>query len=515
MKTVSPIASRFFASAARNPGKAALHCDAQVLTYADLARRTQALCLSLASRNVAEGDAVGIMLPNLPEFVVLMMASAALGLLVVPINPTMPASAAWRSFAAGDVKHIVAKRDVLRGLNAARGDHADIGGGLWIGVDGAGDDFLNFAQLAAPQLADDAAASVWLPAIAGDAPYILTMTSGSTGNPKPILLTQTTKINRANAAIEMYGVTADDITLAATPLYHSLAERLVNIPLLTGGTSVLMSRFSASEWLKTVREHKVSFTIAVSSQLGQIAQALETEEPPKSLRCVVSSSAQIHPELKAQLLAKLPCEFHECYGASEIAIASNLSVRDEVEKLVSVGRAAHGVDIQILRDDGTPAKLDELGEIACRTSMLFGGYFKQPKITAEAMWGEYFKTGDMGRLDEQGYLYYLGRKKEIIITGGINVYPADIETAAREYPGVSEAVAVSIPDDRLGEIAGLALVVRDQDNFSLRSFRHHCARALADFQQPREFLIVDAIPLSALGKVDRRAVKELFHVRPA
>ena len=448
MKAVSPIASRFFANAARNANKTALSCDGQDLTYGDLAQRTQALCLSLARRGVVEGDAVGIMLPNRPEFVVLMMTSASLGLLLVPINPTMPTSAAWRSFAAGDVKHLVAKGDVMRALAAAKGDNGGIGDGLWISVDGADGDFLNFTELASPHMADATDAAAWAPLIAADAPYILTMTSGSTGSPKPILLTQTTKINRANAAIAMYGVTADDITLAATPLYHSLAERLINIPLLTGGTSILMSRFSASEWLKIVRDHKVSFTIAVSSQLGQIAQALETEEEPKSLRCIVSSSAPIHPGLKSQLLAKLVCEFHECYGASEIAIASTLSLRDETGKLASVGRAAPGVDIQILRDDGSPAKFGEAGEIACCTSMLFGGYFKQPKTTAEAMWGAYFKTGDIGRLDEQGYLYYLGRKKEIIITGGINVYPTDIETAAREYPGVSEVVVTSIPDDR-------------------------------------------------------------------
>jgi long-chain acyl-CoA synthetase len=329
------------------------------------------------------------------------------------------------------------------------------------------------------------------------------MTSGSTGDPKPIILTQRTKFNRAVAAMQLYGVSAADRVLAATPLYHSLAERLVLIPLLSGGTSILMARFSPSAWLTCVQEQAVTFTIAVSSQLRQIAAQLTAagEERTAALRCVVSSSALLETPVKAELLAKLRCDFHECYGASEIAIASSLDAEAASTKLHSVGKAAPGVEIRILRENDEVAAHGEAGEIACKTPMVFGGYFKRPDLTRAAMWGEYFRTGDIGRLDEDGFLYFLGRKKDVIITGGINVYPADVETAVAEHPSVAECAAFPAPDERLGEIVAVAVVPSRPGPFDQRALRVHCAERLADFQQPRRYFIVEALPKNSMGKL--------------
>jgi long-chain acyl-CoA synthetase len=349
-----------------------------------------------------------------------------------------------------------------------------------------------------------------------DDAFILSMTSGSTGDPKPIILTQRTKLNRAAAAITLYGITQQDRTLAATPLYHSLAERLVLIPLLTGGTSVLMAKFSASEWLKCVEAHSVTFTIAVSSQLKQIVEQLAQIDPSllASLRCVVSSSALLEAELKAKLLGKLNCEFHECYGASEIAIASNLDRVSAQTKLNSVGVAAPGVDIRIIDAIDDIARTGEPGEIVCKTDMLFGGYFKRPDLTRAAMWNNYFRTGDVGKLDEDGFLYFLGRKKDIIITGGVNVYPTDIEAVVANHPSVLEAAAFAYPDQRLGEIVAVAIVARDTVSFhsngDLRKIRFHCAERLADFQQPRKFFLIDALPRNSMGKLMKFQLVKTF-----
>jgi long-chain acyl-CoA synthetase len=493
------IIQTFFSNAQCTPDKIAIWCEGENMSYGQLARFVCRWSNAMVLKGLARGDHIGVLLPNSIEFVALMLVAADLGLVLVPLNTSLTASGVSRAFEAADVKHVVSTSAILKNLLSPETANFSFVDGLWLTLDDKypGTAFLEDLLRSAP---DD---SVHFNYGQEDDSLILTMTSGSTGEPKPIVLTQQTKFNRASAAVELYNITAADKTLAATPLYHSLAERLVLIPLLTGGTSILMTRFSVSEWLRCVAEQSVSFTIAVSSQLRQIAEQLTSVDEIKvaSLRCVVSSSALLEPQLKSELLSKLHCDFHECYGTSEIAIASNLDSIDAQKKLKSVGKAAPGVEIKILRENDEIASPHESGEIVCKTPMLFGGYFKRPDLTREAMWKDYFRTGDVGKLDEDGFLYFLGRKKDIIITGGINVYPADIESVISEHPSVLENAAFSFPDDRLGEVVAVAIVPKNPNDFDQRKIRFHCAEYLADFQQPRKYFIVEALPKNSMGKI--------------
>jgi len=265
-----------------------------------------------------------------------------------------------------------------------------------------------------------------------------------------------------------------------------------------------------------VSRQAVTFTIAVSSQLKQIAELLGggDEYDISSLRCIVSSSALLDHKTKVELLAKLNCEFHECYGTSEIAIATNLDGISAKAKLQSVGIPAPGVDIKIIGKNDEVVGTGEAGEIVCRTPMLFGGYFKRPELTRAAMWGEYFRTGDTGRLDGDGFLYFLGRTKDIIICGGINVYPADIEAVVNAHDSVLESAAFAFPDERLGEVVAVAVVPADKAAFDLRQLRFYCCEQLADFQQPRKYFIVDDLPRNAMGKVMKMQLVKTFAPLP-
>ena len=501
-KTSTPlrtIAHIFFENASATPGKPAIWCDGTELSYRMLSSLVSAWSHGMRNRGIVRGDHIGVLLPNSIEFVVLMLAAADIGAVLVPLNMTFAPVTVRKAFEACDVKHVVACGWVLDSLftdSVAGFSQVD---GVWLAVGKTTTHVESVEEMLAECVANSE------PTLQAhlDDPYILTMTSGSTGDPKPIILTQRTKLNRAAAAVQMYGVTSADKTLAATPLYHSLAERLVLIPLLNGGTSVLMTRFSSSEWLRVVAEQAVSFTIAVSSQLNQIAGVLDGDlvSDISSLRCVVSSSALLETPVKEALMKKLQCEFHECYGASEIAVASNLNTSDTREKLRSVGVAAPGVQICILGADGEAVVPGEPGEIACKTPMIFGGYFKRPDLTRDAMWGDFFRTGDLGRMDEHGFLYFLGRKKEIIITGGINVYPVDVETVVAESVMTQEVAAFSLPDERLGEIVAVAVVPKNLVGFNLKALRHYCATHLADYQQPRKWFVLGTLPKNAMGKI--------------
>lgn len=500
---MSSIVNYFFDKAKANPDKTAVWCDGDTISYKELENLINKWSNLLVLKGVKYGDHLGVLLPNNIEFVALFFVAANLGVATVPLNPTLPANAIELAFKSADVKHIIGISAALETLNPKNLPEAK---GLWLCMDGK----LPYTESYEDLINNVPTTKIDNSNVTGNEALILTMTSGSTGEPKPIVLTQKNKLDRAYAAVELYGVTAQDNVLAATPLYHSLAERLVIMPLLIGATSILMPRFAPAVWLNCIKEQKVTFSIAVSSQLSQIAELLTSPFLPEinSLRCIVSSSALLENHIKSELLAKLKCDIHECYGTSEIAIATNLNMSDAKSKIKSVGKAAPGVDVKILKDDNTLAKPGEHGEIICKTPMLFGGYYKLPELTKNAMFGEYFKTGDLGVLDEDDFLTFLGRKKDLIITGGINVYPNDIETIISKMDTIEESAAFSFPDARLGEVVAVALVAKKDKEIDLRAVKFHCAKYLADFQQPRKYFIIDKLPRNNMGKLMKHKLVE-------
>lgn len=505
---MAKISQGFFQNATNNPDKIAVWCEDVLVTYASLAHLVKNWSYGLLQKGVRRGDHIGVLLPNNIEFVALILVASTLGVVLVPLNISLPISAIAHSFQSAEVKHIIATSNILKSLVKQDKFNFAFVNGVWFSIDNEYPGFDSLNNLSS-YVSDDSL----LQNLSQDTdPFILTMTSGSTGEPKPIILTQQTKWNRAFSAVQLYDITTHDITLAATPLYHSLAERLALIPMLTNGTLVLMTRFSPSEWLRIVSKYSVTFTIAVSSQLSQISKQLakETEHKITSLRCVVSSSAKLNTNVKTELLSHLRCDFHECYGTSEVAIASNLDTKAHPEKLDSVGRAAPGVDIKILKENNEIAAPTEVGEIACKTPMVFSGYFKKPEVMQKAMWGEYFKTGDIGCLDREGFLYFLGRKKEIIISGGINIYPSDIEAVISDHSSVQECAAFTIADERLGEAVAVAIIPNNLNNFEVRTIRFYCAEHLADYQQPRKIFVVDELPKNGMGKIMRQELISQF-----
>lgn len=501
---VSPLYSHFRHAAERHPGKLALAVGPTHYSYAELLQSVDALAQGLSLAGIRQGEHVGVVLPNCAECVLLLLAGARLGVVLVPQSMGLSPEALVSTFRAADVRHLVAWSGAAANL-AGLTCPAD---SVRIVVGGARPEWRTWSSLMEAGRAQPGPA----PCLPTRLPYLIGLTSGSTGTPKPIVLSQQTKLLRAAAAAALYGVRDSDVTLAATPLYHSLAQRLVLMPLTTGGTSVVMEHFTPATWIDAVRAHDVTFSIAVSSQLKQILDVVINDEVSlPSLRCLVSSSALLDDETKAKLLAHLDCAFHECYGASEIAIATNLSPQAAARKLGSVGQAIPDTDVAILGEDGEPAPPGTPGEIVCRTPMLFSGYHAQPATTAAALWGDYFRTGDLGRMDDEGFLYFLGRIKDIIICGGVNIYPKDIEDVVATHPAVKECAAIPLQDEHLGEVVGVVVAFHDPAAApEMRDLQRLCMQRLGDFQQPRRFFTVPALPRNALGKLDKPALRQAY-----
>ena len=494
----SRLAEMLYQNAEKTPDKLAIWCDGKTATYKEMTELVSRYSNLLVANGVIYGDHIAIPMNNSIESVALFFSAADLGVCLVPLNPTLPLEAIKAAMLSGDMKHLIARKAFFNECDKMGGVEVS---GVSICLDGEYEGTIPFERVNAMPTTRPASE-----VITGDESLILTMTSGSTGNPKPIDISQNNKYERSMAHIRVYEITSEDRILAATPLYHSLAERLVILPLILGATSILLPRFTPALWLECAKEQKPTFTIAVSAQLAQILELLSQPEAPSidSFRSIVSSSALLEEKVKLELIQKLQCEFHEMYGTSETSTITNICFQKTVDKQKSVGLPFDEAKIRILNDDhGTDCAVNEVGEIACLSTLTCKGYYKQDAMMEAATYEGYFRTGDLGYLDEDGYLYFAGRKKELIITGAINVYPRDIDAVVSELPEVEECAAFSYPDERLGEVVALAIVPREDVELKLRTVKTYCARHLADFQQPHKIFFVDKLPKNTMGKLQR------------
>jgi len=498
-------------NAKRSPGKPAIVTEDEIISYEECVERTRKLSGALAEIGISEGERIGLMLNNSVEFVLVLLAAADLGTAVVPLNNTIGVKDLVTAIDTSDINYIIGLHAVLeRAFEHFQHEQKGfpVPHACCVTVGGTVNGCHNFLELM-----ESASSDYELGAqdVDDELDYILTVTSGSTSDPKPIVFTQGTKIRRCFSAQESYGLTDQDIILVATPLYHSISQRLVLTPLILGATCVIMGKFTPDIWLEQVERRKVSFTIAVASQLEAISWTRkDIAKSTQSLRCLVSCCALLNSETKKYLATNFSGEFHECYGTSEVGVVSNLKNNDLLAKIHTAGKAVQGVDIQIVDDNNNVVPSGVIGEITCKSHMRFSRYYKNKQATQDSLLGGYFFTGDMGYLDAEGYLIFSGRKKDVIITGGANVYPIDIEAVIIEHPEVKECAVIGVPDKQFGE-AVLALVINEKGAaLTERDLQRYCMHNLADVQQPLAYLFVDDFPRTALGKVIKRSLTEQY-----
>jgi acyl-CoA synthetase (AMP-forming)/AMP-acid ligase II len=490
------------------PDKTAIIIADTSFSYQEISEQTRRLSYALSDIGVGKGTHIGIFLNNSIEFVTTMLAVADLGATIVPMSITTSSNALLTAISASDIGYIIGWHAALKDFFDCSQKKLPLSRQHCISVGREIDGCLSFSEMlkAAPETYE-----LGKRMIDDETDFILTMTSGSTSDPKPIVFTQGTKIRRSLGAQELYDITDKDITLVATPLYHSISQRLVLIPIITGGTCVIMQKFTSKNWFTQIDRHKVTFSIAVSSQLEMILRELrDTESDIRSLRCIVCCCSLLKSDVKARLIKEMSCDFHECYGASEVGIVSDLSPETSLKKLHTVGKAVPGVEIKIVDDKRNAVTKGTVGEIACKSTMRFPRYYNNEQATRQSMVDGFFYTGDMGCLDEDDYLIFSGRKKEIIITGGTNVYPMDIEAVLSAHPKVKECAVIGVEDKRFGEAVVAFIISKEGEELSSRELQRYCLHRLVDFQQPQAYVFIDDFPRTELGKVMKQKLVEQY-----
>jgi fatty-acyl-CoA synthase len=476
--------------AARAPERAALVDESGVLSYAALARRVAAMAHHLKhAHGIRAGDRIALLALNRSDTLVLLFACARLGALLVPLN--------WR---LAPPEHAF----ILRDSGATLLIHEP--------------EFDATGRLAPPdcrcvalplEVGDGARPDD--PAVGDEARLMIVYTSGTTGHPKGAVLTQGALRWNARNGVAIHGLSATDRVLTTIPLFHVGGLNIQTVPALSVGATVhLHRRFDPAETLGAIAAARITVSVLVPAQLRAVIQHPDWPAADlSSLRVLATGSSIVPASLIEPWLAR-GVPVINVYGATETApIASALAPADAARKLGSCGTAAPHCAVRVADDAGIDVAPNTRGEILVRGPNVLLEYWNNPAATREAFIGGWFRTGDIGHLDEEGYLWVDDRKKEVIISGGENVYPAEVEAVLDGLAGVAEAAVVARPDPRWGEVPVAVVVRRPGAEVTAAAVLAAFEGRLARYKCPRDVVFVDALPRTALGKVQKFKLRGL------
>ncbi len=488
------------------PHHTALVCAGERLTFAELDRRVNRIANTLLAAGLGKGERIATLLPNGVDLLGLYWACAKTGLVIVPMSPLLQASAL-----AGLLEDAGA-----RGLVAATAyrDTVDVVVSKVTGLDASrswlvgGDEHAPYPDFTA----SCAAVGEAPPSDAGlgdDDVYNIVYSSGTTGQPKGIVHTHYVRSMYGTLFAQAWRMTPESVVLHSGSIVFNGAFVTLMPALFCGATYVLMQAFDAGAMIETVRAEGVTHVMLVPSQIIALLDHPDaTPDALGSLQMVMSLGAPLHLEHKRRLDALLPGRFHELYGLTE-GFVTILDRADFARKPDSVGVPPPFFEMKIVGDDGSDLPPGEVGEICGRGPILMPGYHGRPDLTAQAIRGGWLHTGDLGRVDEDGFLYLVDRQKDLIISGGVNVYPRDIEEVAVQHPAVREVAVFGVPDPKWGETPVAAVLLRQgaaEDAATLHQWIN--ARVGAKFQRVSRVEILDDFPRNVAGKTLKRVLRE-------
>lgn len=486
------------------PDKPALYDGSRRLTYGELDSRVERLASSLVAAGVGKGDVVCAYLPNCIEYVLVVLAVARAGAVFSPINPRFKAYEISELLKRARPRVVFTTRERAETI-ADAGRLANMERALLVVVDGSGSEPSGAWPI--ERLLAQPPAS--LPVVEESDFFSLMFTSGTTGEPKGALATHRARMLWVlNAAIQ-YGLNEDDVYLGTMPQVHSAGLTFTLIHLYVGATVRILEDFDPAAFLEIVEGKKVTSSLTVPTMLTMILEALENA--PRgyalgSLKRVLTCGSPLPLVTKRRVIEKISDQLYDYYGSTESNSMSVLKPRDQLRKPNSVGQPFTNVEIMIAGPDGKPLPAGETGEIWCANPSLMTCYLGEPEETAAAFTGRWFHTGDLGYLDDENYLYIVGRSKDMIISGGVNIYPAEIEHVLLQHPAILDCAVVGVPDARWGQAVKAFVNLRSGRHLDLAEVQEHCRKYLADYKKPRYLELVPEIPKNAGGKTVKAAL---------
>ncbi len=490
------LASLLTESAGRSPGAPAIRLGEAELSYGALDDGSARLATLLREKGVGPGDRVGVMLPNVPEFPIAYYGVLRAGAIVVPMNV------------------LLKRREIAFYLE-------DSGAELllaWHGFcaeacDGAADANVELIEVEPGSFAETLEQldpTVGLAETAEDDTAVILYTSGTTGKPKGAELTHANLARNADVSARTTSeIGAGDVVLGALPLFHSFGQTVaMNASLSVGACLTLVPKFDPGEALATMQRDGVTHFYGVPTMYGALLHHPERESfDTSALRICITGGASMPVEVLRGFEDAFGAKVMEGYGLSETSPVACSNHPDKERKAGSIGTPIEGVEMRVVNESDEPVAQGEVGEIVIRGHNIMKGYWQRPEATEEAMRGGWFHSGDMARVDEDGFFYIVDRKKDLIIRGGYNVYPREVEEVLYEHPKIREAAVVGVPHDQWGEEIGAAVVLHDDEELSPEEISAYVKDRIAAYKYPRLVWLIDELPKGPTGKILKREIE--------
>ena len=474
----------------------AVRMDGLVLSYAQLWDAVGRMTSMLAFLGVAPGDRVALMLPNVPAFPIAFYGVLRAGAVVVPVNPLLKSREVAYNLRDSGAKVLLAWHTAAEEASKA-----------------AAETGARVIEVTEPSLAELLVGIAPVPGIVertGDKVAAILYTSGTTGQPKGAELTHAGLARNAKlTATTLLHAGPGDVIMGCLPLFHSFGLTCaLNVTIISGSTLTLLPRFDPGQALEIIGRDKVTVFEGVPTMYAaMLHHHSSVQADTSSLRVCVSGGAAMPVEIMRGFEQAFGCMILEGYGLSETSPVASFNHPDKVRKPGSIGTPIAGVRMRVADPDGNQLPPGEVGEIMIAGHNIMKGYWRNPEATAAAITGGWFRTGDLGKVDEDGYFYIVNRMKDVIIRGGFNVYPREVEEVLYEHPAVAEVAVIGIPHDELGEEIGAAVTLKAGMTATPAGLRAFVRERIAPYKYPRYVWLVPGLPKGPTGKILRRVVQ--------
>jgi long-chain acyl-CoA synthetase len=487
-------ATELTTAAAEAGDRPAVKLDDVVLNYGLLDAAAQRAAGMLRGKGVGPGDTVGMQMPNVPYFPIVYFGALRLGAVVVPMNPLLKGREVEYYLSDSGSKVMVAWHDF-----AAPAQEGSEAAGAECVVAKPGE----FEQLLA---GSDAVEEVVERADDDDA--VIIYTSGTTGTPKGATLMHSNIAVGARVARDLVDLGPDGVGLATLPLFHVFGmTSVMNVCLVARGLLTLLPRFEPGKALEIIeRDHVTSFAGVPTMYTALLHHPDREKYDVSSLDLCVSGGSAMPVELLHGFDDAFGAKVLEGYGLSETTGMGSFNLPDRERKAGSIGVPVGGTEFRLADDDGKDVAAGERGEIVMRGPFVMKGYWNKPEATADTIRDGWFHTGDIGQVDDDGYYFIVDRKKELVIRGGYNVYPREIEEVLYSHPAVREAAVLGVPHDELGEEVAAAVSLKDGAEATPEEIRDYVKQRVAAYKYPRKVWIADDLPKTSTGKILKREI---------